>query len=439
MRKSLSYDELLGIASSLEDYHKVFYTWWEMSDISFTDDELKTAGVHLVDHNGQVLDKPSLLINQDFWNRHNHRERLFIVLHECLHVILDHGERDGSEVEGATPDLANKAQDITINEMIVDVFGYDRDDLKEWKDYCWIDTCFDDPRSILHGETFTYYLELLVKQAKEGKSGKGAGKIFDVHPPAPGEPGADGKPTDPSKENDARISVAEKLADDLSPEEIETIIKSFPESLTARAMVGKLEMLLGTKKTTQLAKLKFGTVIKRLKRTRFKPMPVDTETFSRDNRRFDDIIRSSNATLPGKGERDKPVKDRLLTALFMDISGSCVNYFGAFQRVFLAFDAEREIFETRLFTFDTSVMEIFPGDRIYGGGGTAFHILEEKVQELKNEYRRYPDCVVVITDGEGNKIIPEVPKNWIWLLTDRYDTRYIPTASRWFTIKQVTF
>jgi hypothetical protein len=124
----------------------------------------------------------------------------------------------------------------------------------------------------------------------------------------------------------------------------------------------------------------------------------------------------------------------------MDISASCMAYFPIFTQVFLAFDAEKEIFETRLFTFDTIVAEVKPGYSITVGGGTSFSIIEQKCIELEAEVGRYPDCVVVITDGYGNEVKPKAPSKWIFLLTPTTWTEsLIPYKSRKFFINQLTF
>jgi predicted metal-dependent peptidase len=423
-----------------------------MSDVVY-DDKLPTLAVELVNHKGEVLDKPMMLINKDFWDKHNHREHLFMTLHECLHVILDHGERNGKDVPGSTPETVNMAQDITINEMIVDLFGYDREDFRDWKKYCWIDTCFANPRVVKRRETFTYYLKLLIKEQQAGGSGKPDTSILDVHSgpgtgsgePQPGDgegkqPGAGGDEKSDA-EAKARIDVAKVLVEELTPDEINAIIRSLPENASKMAgtMAGALESILGTKTSVKRIKLKFANIVRKLKRSRMKIKTVDTETFSRDNRRFDDVIRTSNAALPGKGEREKLTKDKLFVALFMDVSGSCMPYKKTFEEVFIAFDQEREIFETRLFIFDTSVTPVKPGDRIYEGGGTYFHIIEPAALELEKEFKRYPDCIVVITDGYGDNVKPKLPANWVWLLTDGSSTANIPKGSRWFKIKDVTF
>jgi predicted metal-dependent peptidase len=124
----------------------------------------------------------------------------------------------------------------------------------------------------------------------------------------------------------------------------------------------------------------------------------------------------------------------------MDVSGSCINYIGQFQQIAAAFDADRETFDLRVFAFDTKVTEItHKTTSIPAGGGTAFSIIEDKVLELEKEYRRYPDCVIVVTDGEGNKVSPKGPTKWIWLMIPPATKQYIPLKSKTWLISQVQF
>ena len=104
-----------------------------------------------------------------------------------------------------------------------------------------------------------------------------------------------------------------------------------------------------------------------------------------------------------------------------------------------AFDAERETFDLRTFVFDTSVTEIVPNVPLRVGGGTYFHIIEQKVLELEKEYHRYPDCIVVVTDGEGTNVKPKAPTKWIWLLTPPASKQNIPIACRSWLVSQVEF
>jgi predicted metal-dependent peptidase len=424
----MSSEDKLEIAASIEDYHKVFFTFFELSDVVF-DDSIPTAAVWL-----PRKGKAEMKINQDFWDKLTFREQLFVVCHECMHVILDHGIRDGMNVPGATPKLVNIAQDITINEMICDLFNYDRNDIREWKKYCWIDTCFENPILIKRNETFTYYLEELIKNPPPNESAGGPGTV-DEHD--------DGTMTEEEKQ--ARADMAATLAEDMSVAEIEKIIKSLPPDISGKpnglltgTLIGVLEHIIA-KKIKKL-KVKFAHIIRKLKKTSMKQGEKDVETFTHDSRRFDDVIRSSKASLPGVNAVLRPEQDRLLTAVFMDISGSCLPYLDVFQKVFLAFDEERKIFDTRLFIFDTVVKAVKPGDHVHIGGGTNFAIIEEECQKLQKDHGRYPDCVVVITDGYGTPVKPKAPTKWIFLLTPKESTpMYVPQQSKHFDINQITF
>jgi len=427
MRRSMSSEDKLEIAASIEDYNKVFFTFFELSDVVF-DDSVPTAAVWL-----PRKGKAEMKLNQEFWDKLTFREKLFVVCHECMHVILDHGIRDGMNVPGATAELVNIAQDITINEMIVDLFHYDREDLRDWKKYCWIDTCFENPILIKRNETFTYYLEELIKKPPKS-SGAGGPSTLDVHD--------DGTMTEVEKH--ARAEMAATLAEDLDVADIEKIIKSLPPffsasgGLLAGKVAGVLEHIIAEK--IKKLKVNFSHIIRKLKKTSMKQVEKDVETFTHDSRRFDDVIRSSKASLPGINAVERPVRDRLLTAVFMDISGSCLPYIEIFQKVFLAFDEERRIFDTRLYIFDTVVTPVKPGDHVRIGGGTSFRIIEEECLRLQKDQGRYPDCVVVITDGYGDSVNPKAPTKWVWLLTPTESSaHYISPKSKSFKIDQITF
>lgn len=427
-------EEQLEIAASIEDYHKVFFVFWEMASINLTD-EIKTACVRL-----PKKGKPELSINEDFWKNLNLRERLFVICHECLHVLLDHGVRNGMDVPGATHELVNIAQDITINEMIVDLFNYDREDLRDWNRFCWIDTCFKDYQLIKRNETFLYYLEKLIQNPPKDKA-DGGPSTFDEHSlPEEGTENSPGSGEPSQEEKEAREDLAATLAQDLTASELEKILNALPEGITGTGMMsGVLEHIIAKK--TERLKINFANIIRKLKRSSMKLEEKDVDTFTHEDRRFSDAISRQNLSLPGKNAVDKPRRDRLLTAVFMDISGSCLEYMGIFNKVFRAFDEEKKIFDTRLFIFDTKVTAVKPGDNVYIGGGTSFDIIEAKCLQLAAEKGgRYPDCVVVITDGFGNKVEPKAPSKWIWLMTPKNSTvNYVPRNSRHFSIDQIGF
>nr|WP_107908228.1 hypothetical protein [Streptomyces chartreusis] len=73
-------------------------------------------------------------------------------------------------------------------------------------------------------------------------------------------------------------------------------------------------------------------------------------------------------------------------------------------------------------SFDAVVMPFAPGERVYGGGGTSFHVVADYV-EGRTEVNGgrldvVPDAVVVLTDGLAPPITPAEPEKWIWLITE---------------------
>ena len=448
--KPLPTDEFLELSSSLEDYHKVFYAFWEMSSVMI-DDRLPTACVQFFPR-GQP---PMIRLGEKFWYGLTFREKLFVICHESLHVILDHGMRNGMDVKGATPVLVNKAQDVVINEMIVDLFGFNRDEIRGWEKYCWIDTCFDDPSVVLRNQTFKYYLELMIKEKRDEKKMPSTVDQHEGEPGPPGDPGdqpQDSQPGDGKNhtggmgdeetedEKDSHQAVAEKLANELDPSDLEAMIGALnDDSNKAGTLAGMLDEILDKKR--KVAKVRFDRFTKKLKRTRMKFKTNEAESFARDSRRFDDVIRSYGAILPGVYETTKPTKDRILCYAFMDVSGSCMRYWSKFQDVLFAFDKEKDIFETRCFIFDTDVVEITDSKQAATvAGGTYFHIIEDKIQELVKERPfKYPDCIIVITDGDGDAVSPEAPDRWIWFLAPNYNRRYVHRASQSFRLEQILF
>ena len=83
--------------------------------------------------------------------------------------------------------------------------------------------------------------------------------------------------------------------------------------------------------------------------------------------------------------------------------------------------------------FDTKVYETtIESRRLYGFGGTSFDIIEDYIQSyIKKNNLKYPEAVFVITDGCGNSVNPQIPKNWYWFLSKNYIT-YIPKESNKF-------
>ena len=152
---SLTNAEYFKYSRELDTHHALFYKMWEMGK-PFFDTSIQTAAVQF-DRDGQQV---SYLFNPDFWNSLSDYERIFIICHESLHVILNHGYRtkDTDNMQ-----KANIALDIVVNHTLVRKFGFDRTKLSMEKDMCWTDTIFPNEQ-VPDNECFEYYY----KKIKDG-------------------------------------------------------------------------------------------------------------------------------------------------------------------------------------------------------------------------------------------------------------------------------
>jgi predicted metal-dependent peptidase len=402
----------LKISQDLEQFHRVFDVFWGLSEIYFSPPErsLKTACVTFPPGG-----KSHMIISKEFWDSLNDDEKLFVIIHECLHVMLDHGMRNAQNVPGATPKLINIAQDITINEMIVDMFGFARGLMRDWQKYCWIETCFADPSTIERNQVFEYYLKKLIENPPPPEM-----DTLDEHDDTGGY--ADGDP-DP---------LAQKLGEYLSWDELQALIKSMGKEDGRGIGLSPYQVILENRTPT---KIDFKLLIKKLKRSAKAREHKEADSWAREPRRFGGV---SKMILPGRIET-KPHKQKLITALFFDVSGSCMPYLNTFNSVRLAFEEDKKLFDVRSFAFDTRVFEVLPGQQLGIGGGTSFNIIEQKCQEIVQEDGRYPDCVVIVTDGAGNRVAPQHPNRWVWMLTPGATRTYIDSRSAAWPIKRVTF
>ena len=416
-------DDIMSLGNKLEDYHTVFYTFWELAGV-FYDDQCPTAYVKFCDDG-----KPIIAVGTEFWTNLTLREKLFVICHECLHVILHHDIRKGDDIKGATPKLVNIAQDIVINELIVDAFGFDRIDIRDWKNLCWIDTCFKYHQLIARNETYSYYLEKLIHEGDTDNAYGSDPQPLDQHgaAPTPGQPSGGTGPSD---------EILEKILKGADLEVLQKIFESLDDSQKLR---GVGNAILAYKLSKESSKIRFTKFVKKLKRNRIKQNEVVKDSFVHIDRRFADVCARHDFMLPGKVDVMRPLKNKILACVFLDVSGSCIHLVKQFNEIMNAFYEEPELFEVRAFIFDTDVREVSRGAHISIGGGTSFDIIEHKIQELKQEYSKYPDGVFVITDGAGNQVAPECPERWIWLLTDHPQMTFINKASSHHKIKDIVF
>ena len=405
-------DERLRIGARLDGVHKLFYTFFELAGVYYND-QVARACVKFVKNQPPVME-----LNRTWFSEQTTDFQDFVIAHECLHVMLRHDLRHGQDIHGATPTLVNQAQDIVINHIIEDLIGIKRDrDIPRdiWIKYCWIETLFKDPSIIKPRQRFEYYLEKLIEQGRD--TPEGDPMTVDDHP-----------------EN------CDDIDDDLSSGD--DFIERLTGTLTAKeldrmaAAGDSLEGVIQRQaEARQINGLSIDKLVKSYKRRTVALDYSEEDSFCVESRRVD--RQTTRVKLPGVHEVYKFSHQKLSIVLFTDVSGSCVKNFDSFIAIVNKFKAVPDLI-VRTFTFDTGVREVDLGSPVKIGGGTTFKQINEVVENLAAQHR-YPDLVIVITDGDNSDgaLVVSQPKRWLWLLSPPMNSHNIPSTSKIYNLSHV--
>lgn len=426
-QRRMNMDEWFEISRSLECYHAVFYKLWDMGRPVFNYN-IETAAVQFDPHGNFVY----FHFNPDFWDSRDFYNRLFVICHEVLHVILNHGIRTTNGRCAAT----NVALDVVVNHSLIRDFGFDRDLIFGEDKLCWVDTVFKDKNPLPpDDESYEYYWNLFEKvyislkgkggKGKGGKGEKGEGEMpegletVDDHSMM-GEPNSE-------KWDEIIKDLNESINDEEKQSLQDLVDKHFQKGdpqLNSPAGTGTGGQWVFANINAVPKKKKWETVIKQWARKYMNPTDKDVEQWARTSRRM--ATMPSDMFLPSTIEMEDDYQDktRINVYFFLDTSGSCWGLKDRFFTAAMSLPPER--FNIRLLCFDTTVQETtLESKKIYGGGGTSFDILESFVQKEINAGSLYPDGVFVITDGYGNNVAPQMPKKWHWFITEGGTKNYI--------------
>tara|TARA_Y100001933_G_scaffold265165_1_gene336250 strand:+ start:5051 stop:6310 length:1260 start_codon:yes stop_codon:yes gene_type:complete len=389
----LSSSEFEEIAFELESHHAIFYKLWEMGEMVF-DDMVETAAVSF-DKTGKYV---AFHFNKDFWNRCTPYERKFVICHECLHVWLNHGIRTSN---ASYPQLVNTALDVVVNHMLVDNFGFDRSKLSDSENLCWVETVYDEDEDIESGETFEYYYNSLMNSPNTKFTEL---KLVDSH--------------ENLSECDVE-DILEKLGEGLSVEEKSEIAEALKKhqpgtsNLPGKNSIGdwfKVNVVSCIKK-----KRCWYDLIKQWATIK-KDDEADAEQWLRKNRRMTLLESNSGSSLllPSDCDALADEDDKVEMWLFLDVSGSCYGLRDHFFSAALTIPEDR--IRLRAFSFDTQTYEVdLSTGKLRGGGGTAFHIIQETIERELKGNQKHP-VVFVFTDGWGTTVRPTDPEKWHWFI-----------------------
>lgn len=435
IKQEFTIEEWTSLSDSLSKFHTIFYRFWTVSRPIFTD-SVNTAAVRF-DKEGNCIE---FMLNYDFWESQTHTQKLFIICHECQHLILNHGKR-AKRLFNKGADIMKKlnvAMDICVNESLVERYGFIREEIDPTNKYVWADKVgqalgIDLPSN----KCFEYYYNLFQKAPEgafndSGSTGASAfGETVDDH-------------SEPSS-GDIGSEALERLAEELDEGELEELENMLSnernkifrdnEGVVNKAGNDPLGHTFKINSEPVKPKKKWETVIKKWT-SKFLVMDArEEEQWARTSRRF--AVLGSSLSLPFEMEVESinNQKEKIDIWFFLDTSGSCIHLAERFFKAAKSLPPSK--FNIHLFCFDTGV---YPSDlkrkRVIGGGGTRFDILEKYIlKETVMKEKKYPDGVFVITDGGGNPVNPKKPGNWFWFLSEM-DTRFIPPGSKIYNLKE---
>jgi predicted metal-dependent peptidase len=407
--KKLDNEEMLKIAQRLENYHAVFYQLFEMGNPIFTN-SIPTACVKFDEYGSNV----GFEISPKFWKTLHGEQKPFVVAHETLHVLLSHGMR---MVNTKNAQACNIAMDVVVNELLVNKFGFNRVEVDPKNNYIWRNKIFPKG-TVKKSQSFEYYynhLKSLAASSSGKKKMKGFGSTVDDHSKMKGG----SLPQD----------VIERLKKKLSKDEKEQFGKAVADaseekdSDKAGTVAGQLCEVM----PEEPAKISFKWKKILLPWTKKHMSEEVNEQWIRTNRRLANV--DSSIFLPSEMEEQEAPDKKLATIfLFLDTSGSCKPIAKRFWTAYRSIP--KELFDVKLFCFDTQTYEVDPKKReLFGFGGTRFYPIESRVQ-LETKGKKYPDAVWVFTDGQGSSVSPEKPERWHWFLTDHDYRNCIPRKSK---------
>lgn len=406
---------LKEIGEFLKNTNSILFTFAQDMMVPEFSDTIPTAAVMFSpEEDGKHCIK--FLINKQFWDDLNYNEKVFIFIHETLHVLFSHGYRGNQFLKQLEKDLVsskllNISMDICINEIIKDQYLPDIpiEAMPNIKEGCFIDTVFEDNvDEIEKGKNFQYYykkfIEIYGKEQIEQLNLMMDSHIF----------------MDADEETLEKIEeiIKDVIYNNGSEEEIEDIENETIKSKSYNVN----ESFNGDGQQTKTIEKQPDSLEKHLdlmiSSSFEKEQPREKRIWYGVNRRLHSGIMDKNLNLPVKKKINKQRKHKIL--VYSDVSGSCESVSNRFLS--LVNDLSDKKYEKDLYVFADRVAkcEIVDGQVRMGraGFGTNINSVLMNYEEIKdNNY----DAVLVLTDGFYSNIQgrnEDKYSNWHFFIID---------------------
>jgi len=359
----------------------------------FVDDGsgIKTAAVGMTEDN-----RLKYFWNRAFFDRLGVDAIAYVAAHETLHVLLKHPTRRGDR----DAKRWNIACDIVVNALL---------DCR----YTFVPTGKDLRRRVRASRYgWTYDYEALEETTEA---------IYDALPPNP-KPGplyhpGTGEIIDLGPE-DGETMDSHDMWDTITDEQIEHL----------KAKIDKPGENWGHGSDVELERLKSNLIKpfnwQRMTANRLASIrkPSDGDNWARCHRRIYDSY--PDILMPGEHEGEKLTLEILLS---IDASGSMSTNMIE-DMVAIVGSLPKDEYVVHFTWFDDGVYEAYDLATAIGRGGTSFQSIEDvangtaPIVQQNGELKyltKYPDCVIVMTDGYAPAPSVKHPNRWCWIVAEK--------------------
>jgi predicted metal-dependent peptidase len=394
-----------NIKEELKAYHPIFSYFFGMSYVDW-DKTIPTACIEFDRESGAPL---GYKINPVFFDGLNDITKKFVIIHETLHVILNHGYRSrGLDKQYNSSDI-NKAMDIVINHMIVNNFGIVRSQINDWEKWCWVDTVFDEPLATNLSDKLSFQTYLRYMKENETNSPENTGDHSNL-------PGFDIK-GDVEKMVEEAIENTSGIGGEGNEEEYNSTVREAEQKFREGennnyGVGGNFSIRIGKKLTTSVKpSQKWVEVVKTLS-GRGKDKDLNWAKRHRNHTLLPrDIILPKEDVGENFGRKRKII-------VYVDVSYSCKDLFEYFHSV--ARSIPKKWFKMQSNVFSNNVIEVDYNKHIdVIHAGTNIQAVIDDANDINQI-----DHVFVITDMEFDESALnniKLPKNWSFFYPEKAD------------------
>ena len=388
-------------------------------------DSMQTASLGIM-QNGHL----HFNFNRSFFDDLDEDEMIFVIFHEVLHYTFLHLFRCLDRL----PALWNIACDLVVNNFLLEKVGFGNIHNSRFSNFLKTAVTFENlgivPVNQRSSLTAEEVYELLEKNQKILQRKTGYLRACDEHEWSNDkiqDVSKDGKNTDNLPEQTESDKGQENKDNEMMEELIEQTQKIFRDwtSNWGDTQSGELRAIGEINKSVDMS---WDLILSRRIASCIKL--ACEERWAPPNRKIAYLY--PDVLLPA----DIEVEQVLLSILMaIDASGSilpCVlDKFVAIAR-----SIPKNRVQLIAISFDTG---IYPVDiwakapKILGGGGTSFNAIDVFARQMN----KYPDLVVVLTDGFASHPTILYPERWFWLITEQGNPKNIEGIGRNLMIKSL--